>query len=110
MGSWRDGYKRPNPERDKEVRNARDRKKRLEMRMWFDRIKSSTPCIKCDTRHPAVITFHHRDPGTKISEVAEMVSSAPRYSKEQILAEIAKCDALCSNCHLILHWEERNLS
>lgn len=28
-------------------------------------------------------------------------------SKEIILAEIAKCDVPCANCHLKEHWQER---
>lgn len=48
--------------------------------------------------------FHHRDPSQKDFEVSMMVMG---HSRERILDEIAKCDALCANCHLKLHWEAR---
>lgn len=32
------------------------------------------------------------------------------YGKKAVIAEIAKYDLLCSNCHLILHYEESKKS
>lgn len=65
-------------------------------------------CIKCGESHPAVLDFHHRDPKEKEWSVSQMVQrAAPR---EKILEEISKCDVLCSNCHRIHHWEERQCS
>lgn len=54
------------------------------------------PCADCGVKYiPFVMHFDHRDPSTKFRNVSLMGS----YSKERILAEIAKCDVVCANCH-----------
>jgi hypothetical protein len=62
-------------------------------------------CIKCGNDHPAVLDFHHRNPEEKEFAISKMIRN--RSSKEMLLKEIEKCDILCSNCHRIHHWEER---
>jgi len=39
--------------------------------------------------------FDHRDPATKTYEVTRIITRA----RSVILAEIAKCDIVCTNCH-----------
>lgn len=73
---------------------------------WFKQRKQSLACKVCGFNHPAVLDFDHRDPTQKFMEVGTMVSEG--YSIDMIEAEIAKCDVLCSNCHRIRHYEERN--
>lgn len=72
-------------------------KKRL--RSWLDSLKDS-PCHRCGTKYPPyVMDWHHRDPSTKLFNMA----SAHRIKdREKILAEAAKCDLYCSNCHRII--------
>lgn len=55
------------------------------------------PCADCGVQYPPyVMQFDHRDPGVKLFNV----SAAPgRYSTDQVLNEIAKCDVVCANCH-----------
>ncbi|MEK7100303.1 MAG: hypothetical protein AAB872_00665 [Patescibacteria group bacterium] len=106
MGKWRNGYKRPNPARDRETRNIRDRRKRKELRSWYIQYKSHLKCSVCDENHPAALDFHHKDPSTKLLEIGTMVSSVPKFSKEKITEEINKCLVICSNCHKKLHWKE----
>lgn len=108
MGKWRYGYKRPNPERDREVRRIRDKRKRAELRKWYVEYKFHLKCSVCHDGHPAIIDFHHVDPKTKILDIGTMVSSAPKFSKEKILNEISKCLIICSNCHKKLHWKEHH--
>jgi hypothetical protein len=43
-----------------------------------------------------MMDFDHRDPSTKGFTVSRMVG---RATIEAILAEIAKCDIVCANCH-----------
>ncbi|MBV9279507.1 MAG: hypothetical protein JOZ41_05460 [Chloroflexi bacterium] len=66
-------------------------------------LKSQGHCVFCGFAHPAALHFHHRDPVDKRFGIAE----APQlgYRWERILAEIAKCDLICANCHSIIHAE-----
>lgn len=64
--------------------------------------KASHPC-PCGQDHPAALVFHHRDPSTKLFEIATMVNK--RHGLKKIEAEIEKCNVMCANCHAILHWE-----
>jgi predicted HNH restriction endonuclease len=58
------------------------------------------PCADCGVKYPTyVMDFHHRDPATKEFVIA---LSASR-SREDVIAEIDKCDVLCANCHRIRH-------
>lgn len=60
----------------------------------------SQPCTDCrQTFHFAAMDFDHI--GTdKISNVAHMTTA----SVEALLAEIAKCEVVCANCHRIRTW------
>jgi hypothetical protein len=54
------------------------------------------PCVDCGETDPIVLDFDHRDPSTKRNEVARLATTKPW---PQVLAEIAKCDVRCANCH-----------
>lgn len=88
------------------ARNADDRYKKGKarkefLRDWLMRYKAEVSCVVCGEDHPAVLEFHHRDPGTKRYELSVMVSRAMTISS--MLEEIDKCDVLCANCHRKLH-------
>jgi hypothetical protein len=72
---------------------------------WFIELKKTLSCQRCPESHWACLDFHHRDPSTKTRMISRMVAAA--MSVEKILAEIAKCDIICANCHRKLHAEER---
>ncbi len=56
-------------------------------------------CIECGyARTVATLEFHHREAGTKEFSIAEFSGS-----RERLLAEAAKCDLLCANCHRRRH-------
>jgi hypothetical protein len=65
-------------------------------------IKSDTGCVDCGVKNPIVLQFHHRDNGCNIGK---LVSSNRTWNT--IRAEIAKCDVLCANCHIIRHDKEQ---
>lgn len=82
-------------------------KRKEKMKTFLRDIKVKLKCLECDETHPACIVFHHRNPKEKDFGIAQAVSQG--WGKEKILAEIAKCDIYCSNCHLKLHWENKDI-
>lgn len=72
-------------------------------RKWFNDYKATLSCSRCGFSHPAAMQFHHVR-GTKKMAVSHMVLK--KADLADVLAEIAKCDVLCANCHFILHYEE----
>jgi hypothetical protein len=71
-------------------------------------IKQKSQCKHCPENHPSCLVFHHRNPDEKTVTIASMAKKG--WGKERILVEIAKCDILCSNCHLKLHWDDRSIN
>lgn len=73
--------------RNREVVNKR--------KAWVN-YKKSVPCADCGHRYPAyVMDFDHRDPSIKVNNVSVLVS----WSWKRLMAEVEKCDVVCSNCH-----------
>ena len=61
-------------------------------------------CIGCGEKDPSCLDFHHGDGKTdKLGDISKM----RRFGKVRLLAEIEKCDVLCSNCHRKHHRDER---
>lgn len=59
-------------------------------------------CSKCGyNKNYAALEFHHRDPKTKDFQL-DARSISNRAFKIS-LAEAAKCDLICANCHRELH-------
>ena len=81
--------------------------RRRELRDWFHAVKLEHPCVRCGESAPECIQFHHRDPAEKEITVSDAITNG--WSKDRILGELAKCEALCANCHLKHHWDERQL-
>jgi hypothetical protein len=103
---WRAWYERnkDNPTHKRRVRDF-DRRRRRELAAWLEHLKVGLRCRKCGFDHPAALDFHHRKAEDKLYEVSTMPLRS--ISKQKILAEIAKCDVYCANCHRILHYERR---
>lgn len=58
------------------------------------------PCADCGGRFDTCcMDFDHRAGTQKLHNVGSMF--AHHYSLQLILAEIAKCDLVCANCHRI---------
>lgn len=56
-------------------------------------------CVDCGySTCPEALQFHHRDPSTKDFRLGAFNGSLVR-----LLAEAAKCDLVCANCHRIRH-------
>jgi hypothetical protein len=64
----------------------------------------SVPCADCGGRYAQCSRdFDHREPSTKIRAVTRLIAG----STERLLAEAAKCDIVCANCHRIRTFERR---
>ncbi len=82
-------------ERPSDVLVRKRRYWRSQARM-LDGLKQGA-CADCGRRYrPFVIDFDHRDPGEKEYTVSRMIG---RAGDAKIMAEVAKCDIVCANCH-----------
>ena len=65
----------------------------------------SNPCTDCGGRFPPyVMHFDHRDPSQKRLSVSALTGAG---HVRTLLAEIAKCDLVCANCHAIRTHRQR---
>jgi ferredoxin len=67
----------------------------------LDRIKTEAGCADCgirDTEHPEIYDFDHLPEFHKVNPVAWFLTHG---TIEDMLAEVAKCEVVCSNCHRI---------
>lgn len=69
-------------------------------------MKEASPCADCGGFFPAVAMDWDHVSGDKHLRVSLMCKED--YSMERILAEIAKCELVCSNCHRV-RTADRNL-
>lgn len=61
-------------------------------------------CVDCGNSDRRVLEFDHVR-GIKIGNVSQMVTDG--RGLEVIVAEIAKCEVRCANCHRVVTWERR---
>ena len=74
---------------------ARRAKWRAQARLLVD--LRAVPCADCGGSFPpCAMDFDHRPAEPKLSGVTRMIG---RSGTERILAEVAKCDIVCANCH-----------
>src|SRR5688572_13154960 len=92
-------------QKHKAARVALNRRKRAEMRRFIDQYKCDHPC-PCGESHIACLVFHHPDPKLKCFDIGR--ADSRMWSLKRLLEEMTKCQVLCANCHLKLHWRERN--
>jgi hypothetical protein len=76
------------------------RRRRIETRELLESFKSA-PCADCGVCYPpCVMDFDH------LADKEFLISSATKrgLSNARLLAEIAKCEVVCSNCHRLRSW------
>jgi hypothetical protein len=86
------------------AQNASRRHKLL--RAFIQEQKIGKACMACGFSNPRALDFHHRESAAKEINVSDIWQKG--WSRRRILAEIAKCDVLCANCHRNLHAEEKD--
>ena len=83
---------------------AEDKVAYEEEREWFHALKNA-PCKDCEEMFPPCCMDFDHVRGEKKYLVSQMM--VKKMAKETILAEIAKCDLICANCHRIRTWVTR---
>jgi ribosomal protein S27AE len=85
--------------RTRALRIEQKRLYRLEVKEWYRNLKRR-PCADCGgVFHPAAMEWDHRPGVVKTSDISSLVERT--RSRRRVLAEIAKCDLVCANCHAV---------
>lgn len=92
-------------EKNKEKRRKYNDEQKERTKKFILEYKSSHPC-KCGEDDPACLVFHHCNPKQK----EETINVAARlgWSIGRLTKEIEKCEVMCANCHMKLHFGDRN--
>ena len=70
----------------------------------ISKIKVEMGCAQCGyNAHSAALDFNHVKGVKKFN-----VSQDPKVALQKLLAEIAKCEVLCANCHRVHTYENRH--
>ena len=76
---------------------ARQRTYRRRHRARIDALKLERGCADCGyCEYPEALDFDHIG-DDKVKSVSELLA----YGWDKILAEIAKCEVVCANCHRV---------
>ena len=92
------GKKRKQPCRSCNQRYQAER--RAPRQAIADKIKMDAGCMDCGLRpeYAQVLEFDHRPDEDKLFHISDRMVSG---TVEDLLAEIAKCDVVCANCHRV---------
>ena len=98
------------PSAEKRERDRQGARQDAEQRrIWYGDFMQGRVCKTCGhdgSEHQ--LQWHHRDPKTKKYSIGQVVTTRVRI--EIVLAEIDKCDLLCSKCHVEAHIRLRRLA
>jgi hypothetical protein len=90
-------YKRQHYQDHKNVYKERTRVRISVFRKVIAEIKLTTPCEDCGRNYPPYVMDFDHLPGTdKLRQVGKVQAFG---SVVRLLAEIDKCEVVCSNCH-----------
>ena len=102
-------YKDPVKQREAEARYHRENRSRRrdgkkDRRSHFRRLIQefkSVPCADCGMSYPYYVMDFDHVRGAKCFNIG---TDAKSKSMEAFLAEVAKCDVVCANCHRHRTW------
>ncbi len=102
---WKDRYGQTYYEKNKKESIRKERERKRELARKLVEYKKTLVCVDCDISDFRIIDFDHINPDLKTKGVSVMVAEG--YSWANIMAEIGKCEPVCSNCHRIRTWKRR---
>src|ERR1700756_1022324 len=74
--------------------------RRRKRNLAYLRSLKNKPCMDCGGRFPPIVMqFDHRDPSQKQMGTRPCMSALKKL--KAIDREVAKCDVVCANCHMI---------
>lgn len=87
---------------------AREEKHRfMSVNLAIIHAAKSVPCADCGVGYPVyVMQFDHLDPAAKEFNIGVI---GPTASRSRLIAEIAKCDVVCANCHAERTYQRRQI-
>jgi hypothetical protein len=91
-------------EADKDYFKTKNYRRKTELRDMVTEIKKKSSCARCGFGDHRALQFHHRDGTEKKFGMGSIKSNG--VGAKQLEEELAKCDILCANCHMILHYKE----
>lgn len=104
--NWRDKAKGTRRSECKICHTQYMKNKYQKKREFVGEIKQKLACAKCGYNEYAVaLDFHHIDPAQKDTTIARLISN--RSTLDKVKEEIDKCICLCSNCHRVFHFREK---
>ena len=67
---------------------------------YVDRIKRENGCADCGihSEHTEIFDLDHLPGSVKVKSVSVLVTNGPM---EALVAEVAKCEVVCANCHRV---------
>jgi len=69
--------------------------------------KKDKCCARCGyNEHTSILQFHHKNPEEKSFNIGKLIGRVSKLPNEKFYSEIKKCEILCPNCHLLLHFNE----
>ncbi len=78
------------------AKNTRERRKLV--KDYLNQLKRA-PCVDCGGRFPPFVMDFDHVRGAKVSILSKL--SRGRAGWDKVLAEVAKCEIVCSNCHRV---------
>jgi len=88
--------RKPNTEANR-LRNNAYRREQTRIRRDLVSAAKSVPCTDCKVTYPPYVMDLDHVRGEKVADLCDMVRRC--FAVEAIVAEIAKCEPVCSNCH-----------
>lgn len=104
---WDAWYANPENQAKHVANSVRNRKVDREKNLKLLIEAKNKPCADCGEKYPPyVMDFDHLPGAPKVANVAAMPGA---WSEKTILAEIAKCEVVCANCHRERTYQRRSL-